>query len=128
MPKRRKTLRVRLPRFVSGRIGWRRLVHTACLVARRNGHIRYGEREKVELTVRLYLPARKLRFVDLDNRLKHVMDALQGKLAGEGKKVSRRKRIIPNDCQVFRVVIEKRLQPRKRTSSGGLLVVRPLGK
>jgi Holliday junction resolvase RusA-like endonuclease len=103
-------------------------VHTATLVARRDGHVRYGKTEELALTVQLYLPAGKLRSVDLDNRLKHIMDALQGRLAAEGKKGRRRKRIIHNDFQIFRVVIEKCLQPRKRTASGGLLVIRSLSK
>ncbi len=125
MPKLRKTLRVPLPRFVSGRLNWRRLVHTAALIARRDQGIRYHPAESLAVSVRLYLPPGKLRRVDVDNCLEHILDALQGRLAGEPKNLRRRKRIIPNDSQVYRVTIEKCQQSGKRTSGGGLLTVRP---
>jgi Holliday junction resolvase RusA-like endonuclease len=126
MPKRRKTLKVPLPRFVSGRTQWRRRVHDAAAAAQRTSAVKYDEHDKLALDVRFGLPARKLKWVDVDNRLKHIMDALQGLLSGEGNKRRTKPIIIPNDNQVYRVTIEKRAQSTKRNASGGYVRIHRL--
>jgi len=70
-----------------------------------------------------YLKGGALFFHDLDNRLKDIMDALQGRAGG-----SKKKRIlfavIPNDRQVFRVVIEMSLPPEQSKGYGHLLITK----
>ncbi len=70
----------------------------------------------------LYLKDNALIVHDVDNRLKDIMDALQGRAGGKKGK-SKLKPIIPNDNQVFRVTIEK-MAPHKQSLGMGHLVVR----
>ena len=58
---------------------------------------------------------------DVDNRLKDIMDALQGRAGGKkgsGSLVP----IIPNDRQVFKVTIEKMPPPKQSLGLGHLTV------
>jgi hypothetical protein len=55
---------------------------------------------------RLYIPGKSLKAHDVDNRMKDVMDALQGR-ASEPKSERVLAAIIPNDCQVYRVTMVK---------------------
>ena len=57
---------------------------------------------------------------DVDNRLKDIMDALQGALGGTKSK--QRSGVIKNDNQIFRVVIEKR--PPKKADCGRVTIRR----
>ncbi len=84
----------------------------------------YTDREKLEVRVRLYLNEPKLHMSDVDNRLKDVMDALQGQIGGAGKKRRRVKRIIPNDSQIYRVTVEKALPPKQSHDLGHLTIKR----
>ena len=59
---------------------------------------------------------------DVDNRLKDIMDALQGRAGGP----KNRKPLIPtitNDNQIYRVIIEK-LAPPKQSHGLGHLTIR----
>jgi Holliday junction resolvase RusA-like endonuclease len=60
---------------------------------------------------------------DVDNRLKDIMDALQGR-AGGSKKIKRWFPIIPNDKQIYRVTIEKALPPKQSKGLGHLMITR----
>lgn len=64
-----------------------------------------------------------LSFHDVDNRLKDIMDALQGR-AGGSKKIRRWTPIIPNDKQIYRVTIEKALPPKQSKGLGHLVIIR----
>jgi uncharacterized protein YfaA (DUF2138 family) len=67
--------------------------------------------------------ANDLKWHDVDNRLKDVMDALQGRAGGS--KVRRRlMAVIPNDVQIYRVVIAKSLSPAQSRGFGHLTVRR----
>ena len=68
-----------------------------------------------------------LNWHDVDNRLKDIMDALQGR-AGGSKKVRALSGIIPNDRQIFRIVIEKSLPPKQSKGFGHLIVTKYGGK
>jgi hypothetical protein len=59
----------------------------------------------------------------VDNRLKDIMDALQGRL-GAPKAVRRKAPIIINDYQIWRVVIEKG-EPPPQSRGLGHLTIRP---
>ncbi len=69
-------------------------------------------------------------FGDIDNRLKDILDALQGFFhGGKGWKQKRPKPIITNDSQIYQVVAEKVDPPLAnvhRGSGGGLLKIRRL--
>jgi Holliday junction resolvase RusA-like endonuclease len=65
---------------------------------------------------------RKLEVHDVDNRLKDILDALQGRMRGS-KAVRRFVPIIHNDRQVFRVVITKSLPPKQSLWLGDVSVL-----
>jgi hypothetical protein len=58
---------------------------------------------------------------DVDNRLKDILDALQGR-AGGPKKKRTLEPIIPNDRQIYRVIMEKGLPPRQSKGFGHLTI------
>lgn len=125
MPKPRKTLRIRLLPYLAPRLKWRKSLLSAVRRAKRARGITYDESDRLALTIRLYLVGRNLDRIDVDNRLKDVMDALQGQIGGQGKKMKRpRDPIIKNDRQVWRVTIEKiRRPPKLRATAGGYLTI-----
>ncbi len=84
--------------------------------------VSYSAEDKLEVWVRLYFEDPKIRFVDVDNRAKDVLDALQGRVGGSKKKPGLPP-IIPNDNQVYRVVVEKGL-PLPQSHSLGHLKIR----
>jgi len=91
----------------------------------RKSLVTYQPTDKLEVEVRLYMKGSSLALHDVDNRLKDILDALQGR-AGGSKAIRRLKPIIPNDNQVFRVIIEKAPAP-KQSHGRGHLVIRRLG-
>ena len=122
MAKRRLKLRVRIPPYTSPRNKWRHQIHRAVLDAARDKGIQYQKDDRLELNVVLYLPKVGLRFHDVDNRLKDVMDALQGRAGGtKGKR--KLEAIVPDDHQVFKVTVEKRL-PSPQSHGAGHLIIR----
>ena len=66
--------------------------------------------EGFDLEVRADLHERRMRVHDLDNPLKDIFDALQGRLGGP-KGGPRKQHLIGNDNQIQRVSMEKRLVP-----------------
>lgn len=121
MAKRPKTLRVRIPPYVHPRTSWRKSLHAEMLAAAKTRGIVYSSRDKLELSVILYLDQVQLRFHDVDNRLKDIMDALQGR-AGGPNAVRRLQPLVPNDHQIYRVMIEKRPPPGQSHGLGHLVV------
>jgi Holliday junction resolvase RusA-like endonuclease len=88
--------------------------------------VRFASGQPVAVTVTVYLRPAHFKKVDIDNVLKHVLDALQGVLAGEGKKRAKpHKRVVLNDNLVWSATVEKRPAPRKRSTGGGWMTVRP---
>lgn len=81
----------------------------------------YRPTDRLEVAVRLYLDGTGLEINDVDNRLKDILDALQGR-AGGPKNRRAFDAIIPNDHQVFRVVIEKMRPPKQSGGFGHLKV------
>jgi len=73
--------------------------------------------------VKLYLRDRALEIHDVDNRLKDILDALQGRMGGS-KAVRKFGPIIQNDRQVYRVVISKSLPPKQSHGLGHVAVSR----
>lgn len=121
MPKRRLSLTIPLPPYASPRNTWRRKIHAAALEAKIQRNVIYAKDDRLEVHVVLDLTASEALVHDVDNRLKDVLDALQGR-AGGPKSVHTLEPIIPNDRQVFRVSVEKSLTQGAKGSSGRIIV------
>ena len=126
MPKRPLKLHVRIPSYQRPRNAWRKLIHAAIVDAQSRSSARYNTTDRLEVAVRFYMPASILTSNDVDNRLKDVLDAVQGR-AGGSKRVRTLTPIVPNDRQIFRVIVEKQLPPRQSPGLGHL-TIRRLGK
>jgi hypothetical protein len=88
--------------------------------------VKYESTDSFDVVVLLYLTKGKRHDIhDVDNRLKDILDALQGRFGGS-KGVHSKRRLIQNDRQVCRVVIEKQTIPKSLgANAGGRLLVRP---
>ena len=127
MPKRKTKLTIRIPSYQTPRNTWRKKIHRIASLEAERAEVSYRSTDKLELKVRLYLKGGGLFFHDLDNRLKDIMDALQGR-AGGSKKVRTLSAIIPNDKQVFRIVVDKSPPPKQSKGFGHLLITKYGGK
>jgi len=124
MPKRRLTLSVPLPLYRHPRNAWRRLIHQAALEAQVSRRVTYLPSDKLEVHVTLNLSRSAALHHDVDNRLKDILDALQGR-AGGSKALQTLQPIVPNDRQIYRVSIEK--SPRTdRKRPRGTITIRKL--
>lgn len=103
MVKRPLKLSVRIPPYHAPRNEWRRKIHRAVLRKLKESTVAYDGRDKFEVEIRLYMNDSELSFHDVDNRLKDILDALQGR-AGGPKKIRTLAPIIPNDNQIYRVI------------------------
>ena len=116
-----KTIEVTLPKYVTPRNAWRELIHSAASDSMTSAGISYSDREQLSVEVCLYMDEGMLSFHDVDNRLKDVLDALQGR-AGGPKSVHRFRELIPNDRQVYRATVAKRAPPPGAQSGGTLTI------
>ena len=98
-------------------------MHTTISSTASKAGISYRSSDKLELKVKLYIDGAAISFHDVDNRLKDIMDALQGR-AGGSKKLRTLSPIIPNDKQIYRVTIEKALPPKQSKGMGHLVITR----
>lgn len=133
MAKQKVKLQVRLPPYPTPKAGsrltartpglaWRRQVYGAIMKAASVQGVKRLEGTEVDAELVIYLdPESQLRFHDIDNLLKHVFDALQGRLAGVGRGQPLNQALLPNDHQIRRVIVEKR-PPSKATQSSRLVV------
>ena len=124
MAKARASVVVELPGYVAPRTDWRRLIYAAAARAMRRAGVSYRHAPCLQLTVQLRLNQSQLPLHDVDNRLKDIMDALQGCLGGAGKKKRVRQPLIPNDRHIFRVVVEKTRVSPKAPAGGRLKISR----
>ena len=125
MAKSRRTISTHLPSYERDRYRWRRRILENVLEAQTEHGVSYDPGARFEVVVLLYLRKGKRHDIhDVDNRLKDILDALQGRFGGP-KSVRGKSRLVENDRQVSRVVIEK--QPIPKTLSddaGGRLLIR----
>ena len=121
MTKRRQTLRMRIPPYFHPRNEWRCSIHKELAAKAKALGVVYKPKDKLELIVTLYLDGTALQFHDIDNRLKDIMDAMQGR-AGGPKSSRLLTPIIRNDRQVFKVTIEKKIPPGQSHGMGHLVV------
>ncbi|MDP3111828.1 MAG: RusA family crossover junction endodeoxyribonuclease [Thermodesulfovibrionales bacterium] len=119
MAKQPLSLKVRLPRYESPRNEWRKKLHASIMTVLKDKGIEYTADQKLELHIMLYLEKPHIEFHDVDNRLKDIMDSLQGRMGGS-KKEQLYKRLIPNDRQIYKVTIEKKRPPIQSHGLGHL--------
>jgi Holliday junction resolvase RusA-like endonuclease len=124
MPKRKLRVKFRIPSYVTPRAAWRRAIHAVASEAVRAAHVAYSPEDRLELEVRIYLTKTALAMHDVDNRLKDIMDALQGHVQGTGKKGRALPALIPNDSQVFKVTVEKQYPPGQSHGLGHVTIRR----
>ena len=122
MVNRRLKLQVRIPNFETDAKAWRLKIHAAIEKAQAGRNIQYSKDDKLEVEICLYLQNPKLTRLDLDNRAKNILDALQGFVFDKGK--GGRTRIVPNDNQIYRLVVEKRLPPKANLNSLSTITIR----
>lgn len=105
MAKRRFTITATLPAYAPPRNEWRRRVHAAVLEAQTFRGVGYRESDRLELRVSLFLGVRALDVHESDERVKDIVDALEGRIAGRRS----RRRIAPivTGGQILRITIEK---------------------
>ncbi len=123
MKKTRQKLKFRLPEYVSPRNAWRKKIHATALKAAKTQGVEYGPEVKLAVEVKLYLRGRALEIHDVDNRLKDILDALQGRMGGS-KAIRKFAPIILNDRQVYRVVVNKSSPPGQSHGLGHVAVTR----
>lgn len=105
MAKRRFTISAMLPAYAPPRNEWRRRIHSAVLYAQTFRGVGYRESDQLELRLAIFLGQRDLDLHDTDERVKDVIDALEGRIAGRRS----RRRIAPivSSGQIRRVILEK---------------------
>ena len=121
MAKTKKTIHVRIPEYGYPPLKWRRVLQKRVREKQQTLGIEYTGSDRLEIVVRLYLRKRALVKHDLDNRLKDILDALQGRTGGP-KRIRPQNPIIPNDNQIFRIVAEKAAPPRQSRGDGHLTI------
>lgn len=122
MAKRRFTISATLPAYAPPRNEWRRRVHAAVLEAQTFRGVGYRESDRLELRISLYLGQRALDVHETDERVKDIVDALEGRIAGRRS----RRRIAPIvvSGQILRVIIEKDARVPRGRPLGQLTVSR----
>ena len=124
--KRRLKLVAKIRNYVPDGVAWKRAIYRAVTEAQRDTGIEYSDSDKLDIDVRFHLKGHKLTKLDLDNRLKAVGDALQGFINDKGTLANGRKRkpIIPNDNQIYRLVAEKCLPPKRDRDALSTITIR----
>ena len=117
------TVVAKIPGYQRDRARWRQKILASALEAAERRGVQLDPEESYEVVVLLYMKKGKRHDIhDVDNRLKDIRDALQGRLGPS--KASRR--LLENDRSVCRVVMEKQPIPKLLGSdAGGRLMVRP---
>lgn len=119
MAKRRFSITVQLPAYSRPRNEWRRKVHGAVLEAQTRRGVGYQDADRLELRISLALDGRPLDIHEIDERVKDIVDALGGRIAGP--RSHRRIAPIVSDEQIRRIVLER--APRRRGRTLGQLAV-----
>jgi hypothetical protein len=129
MPKRPLELKIRLLEYKAPRTSWRAAIHRAVTEVQRTTPVEYGPDDRLEVALKLCsTDARSAEIHDVDNRLKDCLDALQGRVGGTKTNATRAlEPIVPNDRQIWRVIVEKAMAP-KESHGRGHLTIRTLGR
>jgi hypothetical protein len=121
MAKRRQTLKIRIPPYVFPRNRWREAIHAEFVRVAERQQVEYSSTDQLEIVVTLYLDEKSIVLHDVDNRLKDIMDALQGR-AGGPKGERRLAAVVPNDHQIHRAVVEKKIGPWQSHGMGHVII------
>lgn len=123
MAKRRFSITVALPGYTRPRNEWRRRVHASVLDAQTRRGVGYRDADRVEVRITLFLGERPLDLREIEERVKDVIDALEGRIAGPR---SRRRiaPIIPSPDQIQRIVLERSGGRGRRGALGELAISR----
>jgi hypothetical protein len=121
MAKRRFSITVQLPAYARPRNEWRRKVHTAVLEAQTRRGVGYQDADRLEIRISLALES-ALDIHEIDERIKDVVDALGGRIAGPRS----RRRIAPivTDDQIRRIVLERAPRRGRGRTLGELAISR----
>jgi hypothetical protein len=98
-------------------------VHGAVLDVQTRRGVGYRESDQLEVRISLPLGDRPLDMHEIDERVKDVIDALEGRIAGPR---SRRRiaPIVPSADQIRRIVLEKEPRRTRRRALGELSISR----
>src|SRR5688500_6610130 len=121
MSKIARTIRTSLPTYQKDRQQWRKQILSNVRDAAERRGVEYEDDDLLDVEVLLYLKRGKRHDIhDVDNRLKDILDALQGRFRGYAS--NKLPRLIANDNKICRAVIEKRPTPKalknKRKDTG----------
>jgi hypothetical protein len=122
MPKRRFSIGVQLPAYARPRNEWRRRVHAAVLEALARRGVGYQDADRLEVRLELFLDAKPLDVHAIDERVKDVVDALGGRIAGP--RSQRKIAPIVGDHQIARIVLEKVTRRARGRALGELAISR----
>lgn len=122
MPKRRVSIGVQLPAYARPRNEWRRRVHAAVLEALARRGVGYHDADRLEIRLQLALDAKPLDVHAIDERVKDVIDALGGRIAGP--RSQRKIAPIIADDQISRIVLEKTTRRARGRALGELAISR----
>ncbi len=122
MAKRRFTISATLPPYAPPRNEWRRRVHAAILEAQTFRGVGYRESDLLELRVSIFLGQRLLDVHEIDERIKDIVDALEGRI--DGRRSRRRIAPIVSTGQVRRVILEKDTRTLRGRPYGILTIAR----
>ena len=130
MAKKRLVITAELPNYKKDRQEWRRQILRNVQFAAARRKVESLDDLKLDVAVRLYMKGdKRLAIHDVDNRLKDILDALQGRFTGPLGKL---KPLMENDNQVYRALVEKLPTPKryknKKSSPGGRIIIRPYVK
>lgn len=97
-------------------------MHAAVLEAQTFRGVGYRESDQLELRVSIFLASRPLDVHDVDERVKDIVDALEGRIAGRRS----RRRIAPIVAtgQMRRVILEKDTRSLRGRPFGVLTISR----
>lgn len=123
MSKRKQSIKIQIPPYRTPRNRWRVNIHKRLYSEAQSKGIKYKPTDRLELRIDFCMPLKQLCMHDVDNRLKDIMDAAQGRMGGP-KSRKPVNPIIPNDHQVFKVTIEKKLSSKKNRSMGHLHIMK----
>jgi hypothetical protein len=120
--KRRFSISATLAAYAPPRNEWRRRVHAAVLEAQTFRGVGYRDSDQLELRVSIFLGARPLDVHEVDERVKDIVDALEGRIAGRRS----RRRIAPivSAGQIRRVILEKDTRMLRGRPFGVLAIAR----
>ena len=98
-------------------------MHGAVLDVQTRRGVGYRESDQLEVRISLPLGDRPLDIHEIDERVKDVIDALEGRIAGPR---SRRRiaPIVPSSDQIRRIVLEKEPRRIRRRALGELAISR----